>query len=62
MLEQLVGRLRDRQAELALQSMQAPAADHAAYRQMVGHWQGLGEALQFIEELLNDADERDRSL
>jgi hypothetical protein len=55
----LIGALKTRQAEIGQSLAAGNAASWEAYQRMVGEHAGLEKALQFIDSLLRDEDERD---
>lgn len=61
MIEETLVELRKRQTELAYTTLAHPLpAD--GYNRACGRFQELAEIIEFIEGLLNDADERQRDL
>jgi len=52
----LIGRLKNRQLEIALSLADGGAINIEAYHRLVGVNQGLGEALSMIDELLKEQD------
>ena len=53
----LIGRLKARRLELALSLADGYAINIEGYHRMVGQYQGLGEALDILDELLTEKDE-----
>ena len=49
--------LFDRLNELEKSVLEHPANDFASYRERVGHYTGLKEAIQILTELESDQDE-----
>ena len=56
MVVDLIGRLKNRQLEIALSLADGGAINIEAYHRLVGVNQGLGEALNMIDELLKEQD------
>ncbi len=58
-LSDLIGAVESRQAEIRLSLADGNAASWEAYQRMVGHYAGLGESLQILNQLLKDDDENE---
>ncbi len=56
MVADLIGRLKNRQLEIALSLADGGALNIESYQRLVGVNQGLGEALSMIDELLKEQD------
>ena len=56
MVVDLIGKLKNRQLEIALSLADGGAINIESYQRLVGVNQGLGEALDFINELLEEDD------
>lgn len=56
-LSDLIGAVESRQAEIRLSLADGNAATWEAYQRMVGHYAGLGESLQILNQLLKEDDE-----
>jgi hypothetical protein len=56
-LNDLIGRLKARRLELALSLADGYAINIESYHRMVGQYQGLGEALDILDEILTEKDE-----
>lgn len=54
-----IGALESRQAEIRLSLADGNAASWEAYQRMVGHYAGLSEALQTLNQLLKEDDENE---
>ena len=57
MIEQLIHRIKVRQAELQLSLAQGTPINWESYQRMVGEWQGLESALSMIDNMLEDEDQ-----
>jgi len=55
----LIGALKTRQAEISQSLAAGNAASWEAYQRMVGEHLGLQRALDILDNLLRDEDERD---
>lgn len=55
----LIGAMRSRQAEIAASLAVGNAANWETYQRMVGHYQGLQEALDILDKLLKEDDDRE---
>ena len=53
----LIGKIKERRLELALSLADGYAINIESYHRMVGTYQGLGEALDILDNILNDEDE-----
>lgn len=58
-LSDLIGAVESRQAEIRLSLADGNAASWEAYQRMVGHYAGLGESLQILNQLLKEDDENE---
>ena len=58
-LGDLIGGIKTRQAEIAASLAAGNAANWESYQRMVGHSQGLQEALDILNDLMKDPDEDD---
>ena len=56
-VSELIGKLKERRLELALSLADGYAINIESYHRMVGTYQGLGEALDILDELLTEKDE-----
>ena len=56
-VSELIGKLKERRLELALSLADGYAINIESYHRMVGTYQGLGEALDILDNILNDEDE-----
>ena len=54
MIEQLIHRIKIRQAEIQLALAQGTAGNWDTYQRMVGEWQGLEKTLTIIDQMLED--------
>lgn len=55
----LIGGIKARQAEIASSLAAGHAVNWESYHRMVGHSQGLQEALEILNELMKDPDEHE---
>ena len=53
----LIGKIKARRLELALSLADGYAINIESYHRIVGQYQGLGEALDILDELLTEKDE-----
>ena len=53
----LIGRVKARRLEIALSLADGNAMNIEAYQRMVGAYQGLGEVLDILDDLLTEKDE-----
>jgi hypothetical protein len=53
----LIGKIKERRLELALSLADGYAINIESYHRMVGTYQGLGEALDILGNILNEEDE-----
>jgi len=53
-LADLIGAVESRQAEIRLSLADGNAATWETYQRMVGHYAGLGESLQILNQLLKE--------
>ncbi len=58
-LGDLIGAIESRQAEIRLSLADGNAASWEAYQRMVGHYSGLKEALEILNDLLKEDDENE---
>ena len=56
-VSELIGRLKARRLELALSLADGYAINIESYHRMVGTYQGLGEALDMLDDILTEKDE-----
>ena len=56
-LADLIGAIESRQAEIRLSLADGNAASWEAYQRMVGHYAGLSESLQILNQLLKEDNE-----
>lgn len=56
-LEDYIGAIESRQAEIRLSLADGNAATWEAYQRVVGHYAGLKEALDILNNLLKEEDE-----
>ena len=56
-LSDLIGAVEARQAEIRLSLADGNAASWETYQRMVGHYAGLAESLQILNQLLKEDDE-----
>lgn len=52
----LIGRLKARRLEIALALAEGHAINVESYHRLVGTYQGLGEALDTLDDLMNEKD------
>ena len=57
----LIGGIKARQAEIAASLAAGQAANWESYTRMVGHNQGLQEALEILNDLMKEPDEHERT-
>jgi hypothetical protein len=55
----LIGGIKSRQAEIAASLAAGNAANWEAYHRMVGHFAGLQEALDILNNLMKEDDEHE---
>ena len=53
----LIGRLKERRLELALSLADGHAINIESYHRLVGLYQGLGEALDILDNIMKEKDE-----
>jgi hypothetical protein len=53
----LIGKIKERRLELALSLADGYAINIESYHRMVGQYQGLGEALDILDDILKEKDE-----
>jgi hypothetical protein len=58
-LGDLIGAIESRQAEIRLSLADGNAATWESYQRMVGHYAGLAESLQILNDLLKEDDEHE---
>ena len=58
-LSDLIGAIEARQAEIRLSLADGNAATWETYQRMVGHYAGLSESLQILNQLLKEDDEHE---
>lgn len=58
-LGDLIGAIESRQAEIRLSLADGNAATWESYQRMVGHYAGLTESLQILNDLLKEDDEHE---
>jgi len=58
-LADLIGAIESRQAEIRLSLADGNAATWETYQRMVGHYAGLSESLQILNQLLKEDDEHE---
>lgn len=58
-LGDFIGAIEARQAEIRLSLAAGNAANWETYQRMVGHYAGLTEALQTLNQLLKEDDENE---
>lgn len=52
----LIGKLKARRIEIALALADGHAVNIESYHRLVGTYQGLGEALDMLDDLMNEKD------
>lgn len=57
MIEQLIHRIKIRQSELQVSLAQGTPATWDLYQRMVGEYQGLQNALDMLDRMLEDTDQ-----
>jgi hypothetical protein len=58
MINQLIDQIKKRRVEIALALAEGRAINIESYHRLVGEYQGLGEALEMLDNLLQE-DERE---
>lgn len=53
----LIGKIKERRLELALSLADGNAINIESYHRLVGQYQGLGEALDMLDDILKEKDE-----
>jgi hypothetical protein len=53
----LIGKIKERRLELALSLADGYALNIESYHRMVGQYQGLGETLDILDDILKEKDE-----
>ena len=56
-VSELIGKIKERRLELALSLADGYAINIESYHRMVGTYQGLGEALDILDDILTERDE-----
>ena len=56
-ISELIGRLKERRLEIALSLADGHAINIESYHRLVGQYQGLGEALDVLDDILKEKDE-----
>ena len=56
-ISDLIGKIKERRLELALSLADGYAINIESYHRMVGQYQGLGEALDILDNILKEKDE-----
>lgn len=56
-LSDLIGGIKARQSEIAVSLAAGNAANWESYQRMIGHYAGLKEALDILENLMKEDDE-----
>lgn len=56
-VEDFIGAIKTRQAEIASSLTAGQAVDYESYKHLVGHHAGLGEALMILDGLLKEDDD-----
>jgi hypothetical protein len=56
-ISELIGRLKERRLEIALSLADGHAINIESYHRLVGQYQGLGEALDILDDILKEKDE-----
>ena len=56
-VSELIGKIKERRLELALSLADGYAINIESYHRMVGTYQGLGEALDILDDILAEKDE-----
>ena len=56
-VSELIGKIKERRLELALSLADGYAINIESYHRMVGTYQGLGEALDILDNILAEKDE-----
>ena len=54
---ELIGKIKERRLEIALSLADGHAINIESYHRLVGQYQGLGEALDILDEILKEKDE-----
>ena len=54
---ELIGKIKERRLELALSLADGYAINIESYHRMVGQYQGLGETLNMLDDILKEKDE-----
>lgn len=66
MISQIIGKIKQAQQEAAVNAVAYPPSEgkniEFSYGQRVGYYAGLDRALQEIEKLLSEQDEKDNNL
>lgn len=56
-LGELIGKIKERRMEIALALADGHAINIESYHRLVGTYQGLGEALDVLDEIMTEKDE-----
>ena len=56
-ISDLIGRIKERRLELALSLADGYAINIESYHRLVGQYQGLGEALDILDNIMKEKDE-----
>jgi hypothetical protein len=56
-VSELIGKIKERRLELALSLADGYAINIESYHRLVGTYQGLGEALDILDDILTEKDE-----
>lgn len=56
-LGELIGKVKARRMEIALALADGHAINIESYHRLVGTYQGLGEALEILDDLMTEKDE-----
>jgi hypothetical protein len=56
-ISELIGTIKERRLELALSLADGNAINIESYHRLVGQYQGLGEALDILDNILKEKDE-----
>lgn len=56
-ISELIGKIKERRLELALSLADGHAINIESYHRLVGQYQGLGEALDILDNILKEKDD-----
>jgi hypothetical protein len=56
-ISELIGMVKERRLELALSLADGHAINIESYHRLVGQYQGLGEALDILDNIMKEKDE-----